>query len=64
MSVKHRKVMLLYRSNLLPEGHQGVCECGHQFDEGERFLGYPCGDGTHWFVCLSCHFWNVHEATK
>lgn len=61
MSVRNKKVMLAYRPDILPEGMQGVCECGHEFEDDERFLGYPVGDGTHEFVCLSCHFWNVQE---
>lgn len=62
MSVLNRKVMLVYRAHLFPVGHQGVCECGHEFADEERFMGYPTGEGDHWLICLTCHFWNVHKA--
>lgn len=53
--------MCVYRQETLPENVQGICDCGHEFEEGERFMGYPTDDGLHEFVCLTCHFWNVHE---
>lgn len=62
MSVLNRKLMVIYRSKQFAPGTQGVCECGHQFCEKERFMAYPDGEGMHWFVCLTCHFWNVHKA--
>lgn len=60
MSMTQRKLMVIYRRNRFT--YQGVCECGHQFDDEERFMAYPTGEGDYWFVCLTCHFWKVHEA--
>lgn len=57
----NRKLMLVYREHTMPKNTQGVCGCGYEFENNERFMGYPDGEGFHEFVCLTCHFWNVHE---
>lgn len=59
--MQNRKLMLVYRARNFPPEVQGVCGCGHQFEEDERFMGYPDAEGYHLFVCLTCHFWVVHN---
>lgn len=57
-----RIVMLKYSHSLMsdPENEGGMCDCEHALEPGEIVMGYPIDD-FHVFVCLTCHFWNVHE---
>lgn len=61
-----RKVFLKYTDEMMPDPTcmRGVCECGHCPIEGEPIMGYPNKHGDHDIVCLTCHFWYVHEENR
>jgi len=57
-----RKLLTFDRKMLNnPIRGRAECQCGHTLRQNEKFMAYPEGEDIYRFVCLTCHFWNVHE---
>lgn len=68
LMMRNRVLMARFDRKMMLTSDKPSCGCGQPFDEGETILLYPIPESDDIrirdMVCMTCHFWFVHEVME